>query len=131
MPSPFPRLTVVVTPEQHQLLTRLSALQGRSQASYVRGLLNLATPSLRSLCRALEDVEAEQAAYDHQVQADLADMLREADEELEEQLSLLDPFEVGEALDAPDGADRSEARTAPPAAAERAADPTPRKAANS
>ena len=49
MPTPNPRLLVVVTPEQHELLADLAKLQGRSSASFLRELLDNATPILRSL----------------------------------------------------------------------------------
>ncbi len=49
MPTPNPRLSVVVSQEQHELLTDLAGLENRSAASYVRQLLDGATPLLRSL----------------------------------------------------------------------------------
>jgi hypothetical protein len=108
MPSVLPRLTVVVTPEQHQLLARLGALQGRSQASYVRQLLDLATPSLRAILTPLERAEAEEEAMDETFQEVLNEQLREADEDLEEQLHLLDPLGIQEAADGAARADRSD-----------------------
>lgn len=90
MPTVLPRLSVVLTPEQHHLLTRLSDLQGRSAASYVRRLLDVATPSLRSLAARLEGVEADTAAIDENAQAAIAQLLDEAEDELADQLDLLD-----------------------------------------
>lgn len=99
MPSPFPRLTIILTPEQHHLLTRLSALQGRSQASYVRRLVDLATPHLRALLTPLERAQAEEEAMDEGFQMALQDALQDAEEELEEQLELADFLGVQEALE--------------------------------
>lgn len=90
VPTVLPRLSVVLTPEQHHLLTRLAELQGRSAASYVRRLLDVATPSLRSLAARLEGVEADTAAIDENAQAAIAQMLDEAEDELAAQLDLLD-----------------------------------------
>lgn len=90
VPTVLPRLSVVLTPEQHHLLTRLADLQGRSAASYVRRLLDVATPSLRSLAARLEGIEADTAAIDENAQAAIAQMLDEAEDELADQLDLLD-----------------------------------------
>lgn len=48
MPTRLPRLNVTVTEEQHALLVELSALQGRSSASFLREMLDAATPLLRA-----------------------------------------------------------------------------------
>jgi len=87
---------LVVTPEQHHLLSRLSLLQGRSQASYVRNLIDLATPGLKAIAQYLEDARDRELEYDEdmrrQLDEDLADALTAADAELDEeelQLSLL------------------------------------------
>lgn len=59
MPSPNPRINVVVSHEQRELLADLSALQGRSAASFLRELLDTATPLLRAMLpvlRASQDV---------------------------------------------------------------------------
>lgn len=124
MPSPFPRLAIVVTPEQHRLLSRLSALQGRSQASYVRHLLDLATPSLRALLTPLERAEAEQEALDEGFQCWLEEGLREAEEDLEQQLEFFDPLGIEEALETAEAGSADERpQGAEPAAPEA---PTPR-----
>lgn len=99
MPSPFPRLAIVLSPEQHLLLSRLSKLQGRSQASYVRQLLDLATPRLRALLTPLEAAQAEAEHYDEGFQHALQEALQEADEELEQQLELLDPLGIEAAIE--------------------------------
>lgn len=60
MPTPNPRMAIVVSAEQHELLMELGALQGRSAASYVRELLDMATPMFRAvlpLLRASADVQ--------------------------------------------------------------------------
>lgn len=90
VPTVLPRLSVVLTPEQHHLLTRLAALQGRSSSSYVRRLLDVATPSLRALAARLEGIEAETAAMDENAQAAIDHMVDEAEDELSDQLDLLD-----------------------------------------
>lgn len=41
-----PRVNVVVTKQQHQLLVELGALQGRSAASFLREMLDTAEPLL-------------------------------------------------------------------------------------
>jgi len=48
MPSRSPRINVVVTDEQHGMLLELGALQGRSAASFLREMLDAATPMLRT-----------------------------------------------------------------------------------
>lgn len=48
MPTALPRLNVVLTHEQHALLLELAALQGRSAASYLREMVDAATPLLRA-----------------------------------------------------------------------------------
>lgn len=113
MPSPYPRMSLVLTPEQHRLLTRLAELQGRSAASYVRGLLDLAWPNLVRLCRHLEDLQEMETEQDRHLQEAIARELEEADDELAEQLSLLDPLDLDDALDA-ERPPAAEARTDAP-----------------
>jgi ABC-type transporter Mla subunit MlaD len=50
MPTRFPRVNVVVSEEQHRLLTELAALdpQTRSASSFLRQLLDQVTPLLRN-----------------------------------------------------------------------------------
>lgn len=55
-----PRLSVVVTPEQRQLLGLLGASQGRSAASYLSDMLDHLTPALRGLAPRL--LAAQEAA---------------------------------------------------------------------
>lgn len=115
MPTPLKRLSIVLTPEQHRLLTRLSDLQERSAASYVRRLLDVATPSLRALCASLEGVEAETAAMDENAQAAIAQMVDEAEDELAEQLDLLEFHHGALEADVEDGTGAALADTAPSA----------------
>lgn len=74
MPTKLPRLSVVVTEEQHALLTRLGALQDRSAASFIRELVDTATPLFRAL---LPVLDAQAAAIEAQP-AQLAKAVTEA-----------------------------------------------------
>jgi hypothetical protein len=56
MPTPNPRLSVVVTPHQRDVLAALGAHQGRSAASYLRTILDASTPHLVALLAALDHV---------------------------------------------------------------------------
>lgn len=58
MPTRLPRLNVTISEEQHALLMRLGALQGRSAASYLRELLDASTPFLAALMPTLEAAKA-------------------------------------------------------------------------
>lgn len=53
MPTKSPRVNVTVTSEQHSLLLELAALNGGSAASYMRQMLDQATPLLRATVPAL------------------------------------------------------------------------------
>ena len=90
MPSSLPRLSVVVTPEQHQLLSELSTLQSRSASSYMRHLLDLATPSLRRILGPLTEARDEEAEFDEAFADEVAELLLEAEEDLTDQLALFD-----------------------------------------
>lgn len=61
-----PRVNVVVTEEQHRLLLDLGALQHRSAASYLRELLDAATPLLRAT---LPILQASRSAMEDQPDA--------------------------------------------------------------
>lgn len=99
---------MVLTREQHQLLLRLSKSDhGQSAASYVRGLLDFATPHLTRLVNTIEALEAQEFDNDRQLQEALARELEDADNDLGDQLSLLDPLE---APGAPGGRERPEER---------------------
>lgn len=82
MPTPFPRLSVIVSPEQHQLLADLGGFQGRSSASYVRHLVDLATPTLRALHRRLQAAAKAEDTFDDSIQVALDALQDDADEQL-------------------------------------------------
>lgn len=88
MPSSLPRISICISPEQGRLLARLSELQGRSQASYVRHLVDIATPHLAALLRPLERVSSTEAALDDRVSDALDQLMDEADEQLDLLVSL-------------------------------------------
>lgn len=90
VPTSFPRITVVITPEQHALLTRLGVLQRRSVASYVRQLLDTAQPALERILAPLEAANALVAKYDDDMAAEAHHWLSQEEQALDEQLSLLD-----------------------------------------
>lgn len=66
MPSSRPRISVVLTEEQHHLLKRLGALQGRSQAAVLMDCLETLTPPLMAQMVLLEAVDAIGAGIDQQ-----------------------------------------------------------------
>lgn len=61
MPTAHPRLNVTVTAEQHSLLLELGALQGRSAASYLREMLDAATPMLLAMLPVYRTAAAQEA----------------------------------------------------------------------
>lgn len=69
MSGKLPRLCVSITREQHALLLKLSALEGRSAASYLRQMLDTATPMLEAMVPVFE-AAARQAAMQPQALAD-------------------------------------------------------------
>ena len=54
MPTRNPRVNVVVTPDQHQLLTALAKEQNRSAASLVREMVDAAEPLMRRTVELLD-----------------------------------------------------------------------------
>lgn len=58
MPSKLPRVNVAVSVEQHELLMELGRLQHRSASSYLRELLDAATPALALILPVLRAREA-------------------------------------------------------------------------
>lgn len=63
MATKLPRLNVAMTAEQHALLLELGKLQGRSGASFLREMLDAATPMLEAslpIWRAIADEAAAQ-----------------------------------------------------------------------
>lgn len=90
MPSPFPRVSVVLPPDDYDLLLELSQLEGRSVASYVRRLVELARPSLLKVVEPLKRAEIERRLLDDNLQVALDELLSEAEDELAEQIDLED-----------------------------------------
>lgn len=86
MPTLNPRLSVVVTPHQRGLLSALGAHQGRSAASYLRMILDSATPHLAALL----------AALDHAAKStdDLPTLMASVSEEISKRM---EPFEEANA----------------------------------
>jgi hypothetical protein len=54
MPTKLPRVTVAVTEEQFDILTRSARVQRRPVSSFIRELLDAATPGLRAMLPILE-----------------------------------------------------------------------------
>lgn len=54
MPTKLPRMTVVLSQEQFDILTRMGQLQHRSASSFVRELVDAAMPALRAMQPILE-----------------------------------------------------------------------------
>ncbi len=54
VPTQLPRISVAVTPEQFDILTRSARAQRRSAASFIRELVDAATPALRAMLPVLE-----------------------------------------------------------------------------
>lgn len=119
MPSPFARVSIVVSQEQHHILMRLATLQGRSQASYVRRVLDIATPALAALLVPLEAADEAEGEFDHDAHYALMQELREEDENLA-QLR----FEDFEDLEERDDPPRAANDVGAPAATPRSEDET-------
>ena len=90
MPSPFPRVSVVLPPDDYALLLELSELEGRSVASYVRRLVELARPSLLKVVEPLKRADIHRRLMDDNVQCAVEEMLSEAEDELAEQIDIED-----------------------------------------
>ncbi len=128
MPSGNPRLMIVVTPEQRELLADLAKLQKRSSAAIVRDLVDAATPLFRALRGTLQRAAAVTEAQPALVHEIVSQALQDAYRDDPAQLVLMQAVNdwvlegeteaVGEArADRSDG--RSEDRTdldAPPPA---------------
>lgn len=89
MPTANPRIGVVVTPEQHQLLMDLGKLQGRSAASYLNQALDAAEPMLRALLPILRQTAETVAQQPLELQQAIRAALAEVDAKTA-QLSLLE-----------------------------------------
>lgn len=103
MPSTLPRVSVCLTPDQSRLLERLGGLQGRSQASYVRNLVDLAEPALWRLLTRLDGLalrrERIAAETDGNLEAAMDALDEEAASELDAQLDLVDMLDAVPATD--------------------------------
>jgi hypothetical protein len=92
MPTPNPRLSVVVTPHQRDLLGALGAHQGRSAASYLRSLLDASTPHLQLLLASLDQAArstADLPAVMAKVSAEIAQGLAPYEQHHADQLDLI------------------------------------------
>ena len=58
MPTKLPRVNVVLSQEQYDLLTRLSRIQGRSRSAIMAELLELARDTLTKMADSFEEVHA-------------------------------------------------------------------------
>lgn len=109
MPTKLPRLNVTVTEEQHALLLELAKLNGGSAASYMRQMLDAATPLLRATVPALrmaaEEMDATREDAEQQIGAILT-ALRGAGVNL--QPDLLDEASTPAAAPAAQRSERSE-----------------------
>ena len=89
MPTAKPRFGVCVTKEQHDLLTELGKLQGRSAASYLNQALDAAEPMLRALLPVLRQTAETVAQAPQELQEAIRAALLEVDAKTA-QLSLLE-----------------------------------------
>lgn len=88
MSGKLPRLCVSITSEQHSLLLKLAALEGRSAASYLRQMLDVATPMLEATLPVLEAAAKQAAMQPHALAEAIKNALLEVDAQ-KAQLSLL------------------------------------------
>ena len=96
MPTHRPRVNVVVTDEQHALLSELAKLDPsvRSASSFLRAMLDQATPLLRKTVPMMREDAKERDTARSELRTALRDFISEA-----QQMDLLD-------ADAPHGAER-------------------------
>ena len=83
-----PRVNVAVTTEQHSLLMELSALQGRSAASFLREMLDTAEPLLAAALPVWRTIAKETQAQPEMLRAAIQKALDQLDVNVE-QLDLL------------------------------------------
>lgn len=121
MPAVNPRIGVVVSTHQHALLTELGALQSRSTASFLRELLDAATPMLEAMLPVYRAAAAQVAMQPEALQMAIRDALADVDGK-RAQLDLLKLLAASEANSAND----ADASTAPSGAREDEA-PAPRR----
>lgn len=105
MPTNNPRIAVVVTSDQHKLLTELGELQGRSAASFLREMLDAGTPMLEAMLPVYRAAQAQVAMQPEALQMAIRDALAAVDGR-RAQLDLLKLLAASEANSANDaGAD--------------------------
>lgn len=75
MTEKLPRLNVTVTHEQHALLAQLGKLQGRSSASFLREMLDVAMPFLRASLPVWEAAARDAAEHPGRLLATIQDAL--------------------------------------------------------
>lgn len=94
MPTPYPRVNIVVTKEQHALLSELAELDPtvRSASGFVRALLDQVTPLLRVTVPAMRAAAQELDSSRSQLKEPLQDFLATL-----QQLDLIDAAAPGAA----------------------------------
>lgn len=91
MPTRLPRVNIVVTKEQHALLSELASLEpSTSAAGFVRQLLDQVTPLLRSTVPLMRAASQELVSSREALRGPLRDFLAEVD-----QMDLLEPATSG------------------------------------
>ena len=122
MPTNNPRIAVVVTSDQHKLLTELGELQGRSAASFLREMLDAGTPMLEAMLPVYRAAQAQIAMQPEALQMAIREALAAVDGK-RAQLDLLKLLAASEANSANDAGDA----TGPSGAREDAAPASRRK----
>ena len=89
MPTKLPRLNVTITEHQYALLQELGDLQGKSSASYLRDMLDQATPMLETILPVWRAAAAKVAMQPQELQRAIRDALETVDAQ-KAQLSLLE-----------------------------------------
>jgi hypothetical protein len=90
MPAKSPRLNVTVTDLQHALLVELGALQGRSAASFLREMLDAATPMFQAMLPVYRAAAQQEATQPEALQL----AIKEALSGVEAQRSQLDLLQL-------------------------------------
>lgn len=89
VPTKLPRLNVTITEHQAELLRELGELQGKSSASYLRDMLDQATPMLETILPVWRAAAAKVAMQPQELQRAIRDALETVDAQ-KAQLSLLE-----------------------------------------
>ena len=121
MPTKNPRLMITLTEEQRAVLDELGELQGRSAASFVRELVDAATPLLQSLATVMRAhvslIQSQPTTVKKLVaeviQKTYGDPVEPSQIDLEDHLALLVPL-TPDAEAARDRSLRGPRRSAPP-----------------